>query len=481
MPPNDNVIDITFDARESLSDFVQEYITTRNVPEVPPEGYGDRRGPGQALRWDFRSTIDPNNIIYGEMDVMEPTIEVWFLEQALDQEGRQTVGEALAGNHYDSYSGIAAVKRLILEAAAERVDDYVAEREDPIAGFNRVGREWPHEALRELAVYENNERDRDNFPSYQEDIEMFASTASDSYREHSQTTLDWFTGENPFQDSSLTDSEAKMLAVLHLAEDDVDTDFVDEVDDPDAFLAEYYESEDIQTALRSHLYSNSIPREALSELAHPNEWPAGMSPQAPQGTTCINCGDSLVHVVTDDGETTWTRRPHGSFTDANQLGDEYHEFEEPLRRNTQHICEDCLNLWHDRVRIAHGWSENGYTKVRGYGEVFSVENGNHPDEVSSVDLDKLQDLCNGRARGRWQDTYIRIQPNDTFGDVTEQQDEILAIAEEGVDEDGTFYVQEDPHNNWVGIFLPADNPQLVSGVKSRLEEAMEQTPPEVQQ
>lgn len=383
-----------------------------------------------TLTPSFSSTTGTEEYGDFERDTMpemtEPSIGVWYFERLRGRFSDTGVGNIYAGNSVigPSVVGRTAMREMLLREKAREVHRAInsqpsGEREE--RAFNEETEDWPIKARAYLADYYVDEYDVDE--RFAGELESFAQSEGVLNREMMQTTLDCYYESNPFQDENLSFEEA--VTVMWLREmDGWDTEVgstsevLSEIENHQNFRDWLEREDDVNAAIRGHIYDSDFPSELASEMAPPDEWPDDMDPADMETGRCASCGGQYREVYHHTRDRTWMRNGN-IYSDVINLGSSSSPLEvhDSPGNDGQLLCGQCSDHWEansDSVTVYH----NGIVcRVTGSRSIL-LDHGNVEDSgfdyrtmlPEDVKQDMLELLENGRD-----DSYIEMEPSDGPG------------------------------------------------------------------
>jgi hypothetical protein len=395
--------------------------------------------------------------------MIEPNIDVWFVEQARTDFNRQRLGETFAQD------GMAGVKELIVETASRDISEMISGSASCVLAFNEVSTDWPHKARALLAAYEYYEQDRDD-DTYMDDLERFVESENIPESEifGGQTSLRMFFDANPYEDDRLSEAQADAVMVLRADGADIDEEQLLEVEDVERFVERYYSLNDVSAALHAHHFDTDIPDETLSELADPDEWPDDMDPGNVESHTCVYCGNGFSEVYAN-GERQVAGHRSMEVTGYSTVGDELHVVAE---RNGTILCDNCYDDWESRAwQLTYSDGDRNETVVAEYNNgVLRDASGSFAAATSFEQANgETQDSTLDCSQSPNPDGYFQFEVSSTFGDVSQINATVReVIAPPTPVSSGSFFATD--NGDSVTVYLPREDATAVRQFKEALNE-----------
>lgn len=453
------------------------YVTTTDSGDrlvaSPTENHTGRTlvktDSGHTIRRTYGQLIEGQKL----ENMEEDTIEEWYFNEAIRLKPPNEVGAAYAGETYDG-NGFDAVAQLVIDAATERITRSINRGDSPENGFNSVTEEWPRPAQARLAGEEMDNDDRSAYSEYQGHCRAFAEDQNMVNVDVEQSTLDLFYPENPYGDSDLTADEAHVVMLLRSNRENIDTDVLDEIDDPASFISWYEELRDLEMALNAQDYDSQMPTAVVEQCSPPEDWPDDLDASSVDSRRCANCSDRYYEVF-DGDDATWVHT-NGNACDGERLGDEYINV-----GSEGFMCEECMNEWTqylNRVVVIPD-SDLGPVCVENN---FNITRASLPGTDDGYDSwrgltaeqrDWARDLVNGHVP----QPLFSIASDGEVAPSDVQRQAMQDMAEPGTSfEHGTVYVltSEQIGGRDLSVHLSRTNAKLAQEVKQRLEERFDE-------
>lgn len=248
-------------SEDDLVEYIQERHEQRSASDA---FYSNDIQTGRGPRFANHSPTIEN------MDA--PTRAGFVIETAFDRIDHHTVADAYAGETYEA-NATDGVKLLLFEDTQMRVSEGIDSGDRPVTAFNRHTDNWPHQLRAEYAAYEYHEGGRDD-DNYVSELRSFAESEGVLDMDFVQTELDTFYEANAFDDERLSEEEARAVMMARHYELDTNVSEIDfsEINEVDDFVWWLKETEDVETAMRSHHFGTDVPTKIISQAAAPSDW-----------------------------------------------------------------------------------------------------------------------------------------------------------------------------------------------------------------
>lgn len=429
---------------------------------------GIRRGRGP----DFVNRSTPIT------DMDEPSVTAFVYNEAVDETDEQTVASAYAGNENDA-NGVDAVFVLLFSRARQRVtDDIVDGVRDPIAAFNRHTETWPHKLRARFADYEY-QQGREEWPNYSDELEQFADTEGVLGMDYTQTELDAFYGDNPYENSNLSNIEARVvMTARHYDADESDISFSD-ISNTANFLWWLKETGgDVDEALRAHHYGTDVPTEIISQAAAPSEW-AGtpLDPDNIEEAELYTAPKRLYHIVHHERGVTWVN--DDGPVDTYSISDPDSRYYAPSVPDGDEVriaageVGGSTASWDERIIVFDG---NTVAQLDRYGRIME-QNHNRVGDLDAETLDTFDALMTGTNIGELD--LVQLNPQERPDTTIEAQEGLISgmmespASASSMFSNGPLFVTIESQfdGQHESLYFDRTNPELAREAKEALENA----------
>lgn len=406
----------------------------------------------------------------------------WAFNALAERIGEQNAAEALAGGLND-YDGLEGLEHELVQLAADEMAEKVAAEQPDSRAFNDVVVGWRRGAKTRFAAYVCSETDILDDDGFREELERFARSGNHldedgNYHVPNGDSLDtelFVYDTNPYDDDQLNQDEAELvIEVRTRGLDESALDFA-QIHDYEDFKWWLDETNNVELAIKCHLFHPNINASIAEQLKHPDEWEE-LNPQAPP-STCYECGEQVVYGEVEGEEEPKVVCTNGS-TDGEilELGREFFAPE----ASQAFLCSLCYQRTRDSEgsRCLHFRTQSG-EEVR-VGTIRAVHKDYYFDDMGTLPVAELsgderilvKDLLarNGDA-GTGEEAWYRVSPQPgTEGSRIAEL--VRGHRTLPMELDGPFAIEFD-YANHVAAWFPSNRPEAAKRLKDIMENGTE--------
>lgn len=336
-------------------------------------------------------------------------IAQWAFENVTERYSYDEIGEMYAEN------GLRGIENAVLVRFADEFRDEsdtraCSGRDCYVDAFNEVARDWNYRVRPLLAEYlatdsyDYNQQFEDELMQFAEGEQMRLED-----RDSVQVTLSATFQPNPFNDPSLSESEATgVLAARMAGYDDTEYD-VENIGDGEAFAERLFDSNDLQYAINASHFDGLLPDGMIGDVAEPQNWEN--DPADIDHTTCVNCGNDFYEVTTASGDVEYMSE-HGEFLHHESISDRDDLYAPEGNSSGDAVCERCYEP--NTQREVYIISPDGIAQLNVKRAVATDVGADEQELISAASLsDDLSSMAtNVGFRSFDDDDLLQLNPSD---------------------------------------------------------------------
>jgi hypothetical protein len=391
------------------------------------------------------------------------------------------IAAAYAGERRDELgdiNGADALRKLLFRHAY----DAISQRDDDsmVARFNGITSDWPHVLRARLASYEYA---RGRNGEYEQKLYNFAEAEGWLDMTFEQTELSHFYDDNPFDDDSLSEREAKLVMLCRVR--DMDEHAVIDGDIGDYESLEWWlgKADTAEAALRAHRFGTDVPAEVIEHAASPDDWEV-LDPHSFPRRECTNCGSDLYQIEPHNnvGEPEWfvDEMPSDSIEPCSvyNVGSARSVYYDPRADDDALFCQQCVDNSRPRdpIQLSIITPEN-HVRVSFHSPLIKHEGDERLADCSTDVQRRVKRLYNGDSPAAI--GMVRIQlPNAAASAPNYIQEDIMRSVfgdnitdiRDWLADSGTVIFEGGQRS---AVLFPQDNIQAAQRVKNMLDNADE--------
>jgi hypothetical protein len=363
---------------------------------------------------------------------MTATTALWYLDEAQQRHGDDTVTSLVNGDLND-YAGAAALQTRIHTDAHDnwlsRVDSG-APYGELVSQFNSVTDSWSDKPRARFASYQARviepDDDDGSLQEYVDDLEDFAASYDVRGDTREQHNVDYDGPSNPF-DADLNPYLAEVVLMVRVNEPSGNEEYViDECEQPHNLRERYRETGDIEAALRAHYYDTSLDSSLASSLAPPEDWPDDMDPTRRRGQTCFRCGQDYNEVIHESAGRTFVDND-GRPIEMHDMrsSDTQYYWAEPTNPPSNHLCDTCAGELRSSVSTLKVSDGDDVARL-GIAEGVTIDYG--LDDTAYTPYPELDDGFDITNVPPDRDSLAQL-PAGNFDNGDAVQDQLITVAE----------------------------------------------------